>query len=69
MRVIVTSGLHGEQGESQEATIATRTGPGGGLRAAGTRGAGRERGQRGHSGGGRGQRGGNGRVRGATGMR
>ena len=27
MRVVVASGLHGEQGESQEATITTRAGP------------------------------------------
>ena len=43
VRVIVASGLHGEQGESQEATITTRArpGPGRGQGRAGARGVGR----------------------------
>ena len=43
VRVIVASGLHGEQEESQEATITTRAGPGPGRGPgrAGARGVGR----------------------------
>ena len=49
MRVIVASGLHGEQGESQDPTITSRAGPrlGRGQGRPGTRGAGRGRGQMG----------------------
>ena len=49
IRVVAASGLHGDQGESQEATIATSWDGwrGRGQGRGGTRGAGRSRGQRG----------------------